>query len=199
MHDFSDLEPDQIRQQLTRSSAATEDIPLELIQSDFDQAAVLIPFFWEQGEWHLLFIRRASHDDDYHAGQVAFAGGKYESSDKNLRDTALREAHEEIGIHPGDVTILGQLNHHHSISRFQITPIVGHIPWPYDLTLEQSEVARAFSIPLNWLAEPSHHRMQQHQLRENESFPVVYFDEYDGEVLWGATARMTLSLISLLK
>lgn len=198
MHDFSHLKPDQIRQQLTRPSLATEDIPVHLIHSEFDQAAVLIPFLWEQGEWHLLYIRRASHDDDYHAGQVAFAGGKYESSDKNLEDTALREAHEEIGIHPQDVTILGQLNHHHSISRFQITPVVGHIPWPYDLTLERSEVARAFSIPLNWLADSSHHRMEHRQLREKGAFPVVYFDEFDGEVLWGATARMTLSLISLL-
>lgn len=199
MHDFSHLKPDRIRQKLTRPSRATEDIPVHLIPSEFSQAAVLIPFIWEQGEWHLLFIRRASHDDDYHAGQVAFAGGKYESSDKNLEDTALREAHEEIGLHPQDVTILGQLNLHHSISQFQITPIVGHIPWPYELTLEQSEVARAFSIPLNWLANPAHHRMQQRQLRENESFPVAYFDEFDGEVLWGATARMTLSLITLLK
>jgi 8-oxo-dGTP pyrophosphatase MutT (NUDIX family) len=197
--DLNHLSLQKISRLLSRESEATEDIPLHLIPSEFYQAAVLIPFIWDQGEWHLLFIRRSTYMDDYHGGQVAFAGGKLETGDADLRVTALREAHEEIGIHPEDVTILGQLNHHHSISRFQITPVVGHIEWPYELTLEVKEVARAFTIPLNWLADPSNHHIKQRQLDSEESFPVVYFDEYDGEILWGATARMTLSLLSLLK
>lgn len=199
MHNFNHLIPDEITKLLSRGSKATEDVPRHLIESEFDQAAVLIPFLRDRGEWHLLYIRRSNYMDDYHGGQVAFAGGKYELDDNTLEETALRETHEEIGIRPQDVTILGSLNHHHSISRFQITPVVGHIQWPYELTLESKEVARAFTIPLNWLANPAHHHIEQRQLKPDESFPVVYFDEYDGELLWGATARMTLSLISLLK
>lgn len=199
MGNLNHLSLDKISQLLSRKSEPTEDIPVHLIDSKFDRAAVLIPFIWDEGEWHLLFIRRSSYMDDYHGGQVAFAGGKFETEDESLEATALREAHEEIGIHPGDVTILGQLNHHHSISRFQITPVVGHIDWPYELTLEQKEVARAFTIPLNWLADPSNHYIENRQLNNMPPFPVIYFNEYDGELLWGATARMTKTLISLLK
>lgn len=199
MVNLNHLSLDKIGQLLSRESEPTEDIPVHLIDSKFDRAAVLIPFLWDQGEWHLLFIRRSSYMDDYHGGQVAFAGGKFETEDESLKATALREAHEEIGIHPEDVTILGQLNYHHSISRFQITPVVGHIEWPYELTLERKEVARAFTIPLNWLADPSNHHIEHRQLNNEAPFPVIYFDEYDGELLWGATARMTKTLISLLK
>ncbi len=198
MLDLNQLSVAQIRQQLTRVSDITHDIPMQWAAEECQPAAVLIPFLRAQGEWQLLYIRRASHDDDHHSGQVAFAGGKFEVEDVDLHRTALREAQEEIGIQPHDVTILGQLGYHHSISRFRITPVVGYMPWPYELQLDQQEVARAFTIPLAWLADPSHHRIEQVHREGFGTFPVVYFDEYDGELLWGATARMTLSLLSLL-
>lgn len=176
----------------------THDIDLSSIDQDLQKAAVLIPFIKHEKNWHLLFIRRASNEFDFHSGQVAFAGGKHESHDQDLYQTALREAHEEIGINPLDVAILGKLNFHHSITHFQITPVIGLIPWPYTLSLDEREVARAFTIPLDWLADPNNHRIEQRRLTQEKSYPVVYFKEYDNELLWGATARMTLSLISLL-
>ena len=199
MSELNQLTLEQINQCLTHNSGITFDLPGFWTDRNCQQAAVLIPFVKFQQQWHLVFIRRASHDSDLHSGQVAFAGGKYEEFDENLQMTALREAHEEIGLTPEDVTILGTLNYHHSISRFRITPVVAHIPWPYELILDGLEVARVFTIPLNWLANPAHHQIRQHKHEKTEPFPVVYFDEYDGELLWGATARMTLSLISLLK
>jgi len=198
MSALDQLNLSQIRQCLQQQSEATHDNPFEWAEKDCKQAAVLIPFVKHQNEWQLLFIRRAIHDDDHHSGQVAFAGGKYEQGDVDLQATALREAEEEIGLHPHDVTVLGQLNFHHSISRFKITPVVAYLSWPYELKLDQQEVASAFTIPLSWLADPSNHRLKQRKLAGNKHFPVVYFDEYKGELLWGATARMTLSLISLL-
>jgi 8-oxo-dGTP pyrophosphatase MutT (NUDIX family) len=161
-------------------------------------AAVLIPFFHYQDEWRLIYIRRAPHEQDQHGGQVAFAGGKYEPGDRDLQATALREAQEEIGLHPQDVKILGSLNHHHSISRFKITPVVGQVPWPYVLSPDKNEVARVFTIPLEWLADARNHRIKYRVMKQRPAIPVVYFNEFEGEVLWGATARMTLSLISLL-
>jgi len=198
MPDLNILSPEKIRSCLTQSAGITHDLPDQWIEIECQQAAVLIPFVKIQQQWHLLYIRRAAHPDDPHSGQVAFAGGKYELVDENLTTTALREAQEEIGLVPQDVKVLGELNYHHSISHFRITPVVAHIPWPYDLTLDQQEVARVFTIPLNWLANPENYRVKQHQHQQLQPFPVVYFDEYDGELLWGATARMTLSLISLL-
>ena len=197
MSDLNLLTLDQIRQCLLLHSGITHDLP-DIWADDFQQAAVLIPFVKIKNQWHLVFIRRALHEKDPHGGQVAFAGGKYEQHDKNLQATALREAHEEIGLIPLSVTILGELNFHHSISRYQITPVVAFTAWPFKLVLDQLEVARVFTIPLNWLANPDHHRIELHQHAETKSFPVVYFDEYDGELLWGATARMTLTLISQL-
>jgi 8-oxo-dGTP pyrophosphatase MutT (NUDIX family) len=161
------------------------------------QAAVLVPFVKVGTEWHLLFIQRSEHEKDQHSGQVAFAGGKAEESDKNMQATALRETHEEIGVSPSDVTVLGQLNHHYSISHFQITPVVATLPWPYDLTLQTAEVAATFTIPLRWLADTNNYRIEERQLHGRSS-PVVYFEPYDGYLLWGATARMVLSLLELI-
>ena len=198
MSDLNLLTLQQIQQCLTQNSGVTHDLPEYWAEIECQQAAVLIPFVKIKQQWHLLFIRRASHHNDQHSGQVAFAGGKFETFDNNLQMTALREAQEEIGVTPQDVTILGTLNYHHSISQFQITPVVAHIPWPYELRPDNQEVARIFTIPLSWLADPDHYKIKQHQHEQETAFPVVYFDEYDGELLWGATARMTLSLISLL-
>ena len=194
------LTPAKIRRQLQLSpGAVTYDIEQDWELAESSEAAVLLPFFYHLQQWHLLFIRRSSHDGDRHSGQVAFAGGKRESVDSDLVATALREAEEEIGLDARQVEVLGQLPVHHSVSRFRITPVVGLIPWPCHLAPDEREVARIFSIPLEWLAQSSHHRVREYQERDGARFPVIYFDEYDGEVLWGATARMTLSLISRLQ
>ena len=96
--------------------------------------------------------------------------------------------------------VLGQLSPHHSVSRFRILPVVATVPWPYNLTLSPLEVARAFTIPLAWLAQPQHHEIRYRHLADlPKPLPVVYFEEYDGEILWGATARITLALLSCLR
>jgi 8-oxo-dGTP pyrophosphatase MutT (NUDIX family) len=200
MNWLKQLTPEQIRSQLNLPQEdTTNDIKPDWDTGQSSQAAVLIPFFYHQQQWHLLFIRRSQHEDDLHSGQVAFAGGKREASDADLVETALREAEEEIGLLRQHVDVLGKLSIHHSTSRFRITPVVANIPWPYRLRPDQREVARVFSIPLQWLAEPGHHSIRNDQQREGGSFPVVYYEQYDGEVLWGATARMTLSLIARLR
>lgn len=199
MINLDQLELHEIRQCLKRSSDHTLGYPHYWTSSECTSAAVLIPLLRQHNQWHLLFIRRAEHERDEHSGQVAFAGGKYESIDKDMQDTALREANEEIGIHPQHVTILGKLGYQYSITRFEITPVVAHIPWPYEFSLDRKEVARVFTIPLSWLAEPDNHRVRHRKHRHGKTFPVIYFNEYEGELLWGSTARMTLSLIALLK
>ena len=199
MSELATLSKDTISSRLKQSLEATFDAPLNTTSNEkpIRQAAVLVPFVEVDGEWHLLFIQRSEHENDRHSGQVAFAGGKSEESDKDMCETALRETHEEIGVSPEDVTVLGQLNHHYSISNFQITPVVATLPWPYDLTLEEAEVAATFTIPLRWLTDTSNYRTEKRVLN-GKSIPVVYFEPYDGYVLWGATARMTLSLIDLI-
>ena len=200
MHDLDRLTIDDIRSRLHAKRVTTYDVPPELLGDDSREAAVLVPFVRVDDSWHILYIRRAQVDGDRHSGQVAFAGGKREADDASLLDTALREAAEEVGIERDDVEILGYINHHHTISEFQVRPYVGVLPWPYELCLDPVEVAHAFTLPLAWLADESNYRTEARRHPESQRpWPVVYFERYDGELLWGATARMTLSLIETLK
>jgi 8-oxo-dGTP pyrophosphatase MutT (NUDIX family) len=198
--DLDSLSIDEIRARLHAQADTTYDVPPELLRDDAREAAVLVPLLRIDEAWHILFIRRTDCDGDRHGGQVAFAGGKREDDDASLLATALREAEEEVGIAPADVDVLGYINHHHTISEFQVRPYVATIPWPYELTLDGVEVARAFTMPLRWLAEKRNYRTEErHHPQSQRPWPVVYYDLYDGEMLWGATARMTLSLLDVLR
>lgn len=160
------------------------------------QAAVLLPLFRYNDQWHLLFIRRSVHEHDRHSGQVAFPGGRTEPGDRDQVATALREAREEIGLEPDQVRILGCLPELHTVSHYLVTPVVASIPWPIPLILDASEVARVFSIPIDWLRRPENHRVR---VWPSDGHPdardVIFFEPYDGEELWGITARLTLNLL----
>jgi 8-oxo-dGTP pyrophosphatase MutT (NUDIX family) len=161
-------------------------------------AAVLIPLLREDSAWHILFTRRRD-DLPEHSGQVAFPGGRADPGDTSTEGTALRESWEEIGLQPEDVHILGRLRAYLTITNYLITPVVGVIPWPYTLQLETREVSRAFTIPLAWLMDPVNHEERPRLLpTPNPPVTVIYFKHYDGEILWGASARLALALIRAL-
>jgi len=200
MHEFDRLAIEDIRARLHAQNGTTYDVPPEMLSDDVREAAVLVPFLRIEDAWHVLFIRRTNFEGDRHSGQVAFAGGKRDDGDESLLATALREAEEEVGIDPADIEMLGHINHHHTISEFQVRPYVAVMPWPYTLKPDDVEVARVFTMPLSWLAEESNYRTEHRQHPQSKRpWPVVYYDLYDGEMLWGATARMTLSLIDVLR
>lgn len=163
-------------------------------------AAVLMAFTCIDHDWHVLFIRRSVIEGDRHGGQVAFPGGAAEPADADVYATALREAHEEVGLQPTDVRILGRLNEFVTITSYNVTPVVAVFDWPYRFTLQPNEVDRAFTIPLEWLADENN---RSHQLRELpppfKPIDVIYYKPYDGEVLWGASAQFTLTMLELLK
>lgn len=166
-------------------------------------ASVLIPIFWRNNEWHILFIRRVENNRDRHSGQVAFPGGRRETTDIDEFAVALREAQEEIGLRGADVRVLGKLDDYHTSSNYLVTPVVAIVPWPYPFEPQVSEVGRIFSIPLSWLADRAHVELRDRVFKIPESpasmeLKVVYFDRYDEEVLWGATARMTISFLKAL-
>ena len=158
-------------------------------------AAVLIPLVWWKDEWQLVFTRRTD-TVEHHKGQVSFPGGGCELDEATPEATALREAEEEIGLAPKDVRLLGRMNDIITITRYRVTPVVGVMPWPYPLRLEPAEVGRAFTIPLPWLAERDHWDEQPiAPPGESRPFPVLKYHPYDGEILWGATARITQSFL----
>lgn len=171
---------------------------LEFLSSPPRPAAVLIPFLRKTDGWHLLFTRRTAELQE-HSGQVAFPGGRMDALDESLIHTALREAHEEIGLAPKDVQILGLLNNYVTITNYLVTPVVGMMPWPYALRSSPHEVSRIFTIPLAWLADPRNHEIRQRSIPGlGITIPVVYFQPYEGEILWGASAQFTLGLLEAL-
>ena len=162
------------------------------------KAAVLLPLIPHRDGWHLLLTRRNSKLPE-HSGQVAFPGGRSESGEASPEQTALREAYEEVGIAPQDVRLLGSLNDYWTISNYWVTPVVGTLPWPYPLRLARDEVARAFTIPLKWLADPKNYELRLQEMPiPLPPAQVVYYKTYRGELLWGASARFVLALIHVL-
>jgi 8-oxo-dGTP pyrophosphatase MutT (NUDIX family) len=157
-------------------------------------AAVLVPLFQQNNEWHILFTRRTDRVES-HKGQVSFPGGACDNGETSPEQTALREAEEEIGLVPRDVHLLGRLRPMETITSFLVVPVVGIIPWPYVFRPEQNEVARIFTMPLTWLAEPSN-RWEFNVFGRKHN--IIFFHPYDGELLWGATARMTVDFLEIL-
>lgn len=161
-------------------------------------AAVLIPLARCGDEWHIVLTHRAE-TVEHHRGQVSFPGGACDPGDSGPEATALREAEEEIGLNPADVRLLGRMNDVVTITRYRVTPVVGVIPWPYSFRLARQEVARVFTIPLDWLARREN-RYEQPFTPDGQSrpFPVVIYQPYDDEVLWGASARIVLDFLQIL-
>jgi len=157
-------------------------------------AAVLVPLVWHDDEWHLLYTRRTDKVES-HKGQVAFPGGACDEGETTPEQTALREAEEEIGVDPKDVKILGRLANLVTITYFRIMPVVGVVRWPTVFRVGEHEVARVFTIPLGWLANPSNRwQFDRSDLKRS----LIAYHPYDGELLWGATARMTVDFLNAL-
>ena len=157
-------------------------------------AAVLIPLVWHEEEWHVLFTRRTDKVES-HKGQVSFPGGACDEGETTPEQTALREVEEEIGINSTNIKVLGRLTTLITITYFRVTPVVGVIKWPTVFRVGEHEVARVFTIPLGWLAS-SANRWEFDMPGRNRS--LIAYHPYDGELLWGATARMTVDFLKVL-
>lgn len=154
-------------------------------------AAVLIPIVERASGLTVLLTQRTAHLRD-HAGQVSFPGGRREPDDATPVDTALREAHEEVGIEPSQVEVLGCLPDYVTGTGFRVTPVVGLVRPPLDLRLDDFEVADVFEPPLDFLLDAANHQRHKLEVRGmlREYWAVPWQDRY----IWGATAGMLVSL-----
>jgi 8-oxo-dGTP pyrophosphatase MutT (NUDIX family) len=154
-------------------------------------AAVLAPLHERDGElWAVLIKRRATLR--LHAGQISFPGGRHEPDDPDLAHTALREAHEEIGLDPAAVTLLGALAPTPTfVSDIAIYPIVGLIERPAAWAPAADEVEAVLEAPLRALA--STHRVETFERPGGRVTTDAY--TIDGERIWGATGRILTDLL----
>jgi 8-oxo-dGTP pyrophosphatase MutT (NUDIX family) len=161
-------------------------------------AAVLVPLYQDHGRWHVLYTRRTESVDS-HRGQVSFPGGRIEVQDAGPEQAALRETQEEIGLAPESVDVLGRLDSLLTVTQFLVTPVVGLIPWPTTFHLNSVEVATTFGVSLDWLSDPDNLEVRlRRPLVPGPSVPVYYYRPFQDEVIWGATARITLDLLEAL-
>lgn len=171
--------------------------PVPETKNGIRAAAVLLPLYKTQDEWYLLFTRRTERVEA-HRGQVSFPGGLIEVGETPT-EAACRETEEETGIVADAIDVLGAMKPLPTVTGFIIAPIVGIIPWPYPLKLHRVEVAKVFGVPLGWLQDPEN--LQTHHWRsspEGDKTPIHAFLPFEGEVIWGATARITLNFLSLM-
>jgi 8-oxo-dGTP pyrophosphatase MutT (NUDIX family) len=154
------------------------------------RAAVLLGLVMRD-EPMVLLTRRAKHMTT-HSGQVAFPGGKVDPLDKDLRHTALREAHEEVGLSPALVQVLGELPTYTTGSAFVITPVVALVDPGFEAAPNPSEVAQVFEVPLSFLMNPAHHRRHVHEAEgvRREWYSMPYNQGEHEHFIWGATAGM---------
>jgi 8-oxo-dGTP pyrophosphatase MutT (NUDIX family) len=158
-------------------------------------AGVLVPLFEQVGETRVILTRRAAHLRS-HTGQVAFPGGRLESGEGALAG-AVREAHEEIGLDPDEVEVLGQLAPLATVSSgSRITPFVGALVRRPRLSPNPAEVARIFDVSLAELATDEVYREERWDLPGQDDRPMHFF-EVDDETVWGATARILTELLEL--
>ena len=154
-------------------------------------ASVLVPIVARSAELTVLFTERTAQLKD-HSGQVSFPGGRTEARDASPEATALRETHEEIGLHPRHVELLGRLPEYLTGTGFRVTPVVGVVTPPFDLRRDEVEVERVFEVPLSFLLDPANHR--RHSREWQGELRWFFAIQYEGHTIWGATAGMLVNL-----
>lgn len=158
-------------------------------------AAVLVPLVLREEEITVLLTQRTNHLKA-HAGQVSFPGGRVEKTDDSREAAALRETEEEIGVTRELIELIGHLDIYMTRTGYEITPVVGFVRPPFQVTPDPFEVAEVFEVPLNFLIAPANHQLMARE--DKGSKRQFYAIQYQERYIWGATAGMLVNLSELL-
>jgi 8-oxo-dGTP pyrophosphatase MutT (NUDIX family) len=160
------------------------------------QAAVLLPIL-DRGEAHIVFAKRTERVA-HHRGQIAFPGGTVAPGDPSIAAAALRECEEEIGLPRTAVELLGALDDTETFAtQFVITPFVGLITKPVAFQPDGREIEKVIEVPVAALLRAGTFRVEEWE-RDGVRRPVYFFD-YEGETIWGATARILKQYLDLVR
>lgn len=162
----------------------------ERLDTELRPAGVLVPIL-QRTEGMSVLLTRRSTELRIHAGQTSFPGGRMEPHDPDVSATALRETHEEVGIAPEHIDVIGYLQAMPTITGFAVTPVVGLVRDPVELSIDRSEVDYTFEIPLDYLLDERNDRLVEREW-EGRRFRLREF-HFDRERVWGATAYMILA------
>ena len=159
-------------------------------------AAVLLLVYPKDGEYCVLFNKR-TETVEHHKGEISFPGGTRDPEDQDFLATALRETHEEMGVSPSDVTILGQLDDVATRSRYVVNVFVGNIPYPYPFCPSPDEIAKVLEIPITQLRSPANLRYEARWEDEKPNRGRSYL--YGKHLIFGATARIVQQFLEVVE
>ena len=159
-------------------------------------AGVMVLVYPKNGQ-HCVMLNRRTTRVDSHKGEISFPGGRVDPEDATLLDTALRETHEEMGIHPRDIEVLGALDDTPTTTRYRISPYAGTIPYPYKFSPSEAEVAEVLEVPISSLMD-SRNRRDEIRIADGDLDCAPVF-AYNGHIIFGATARVLHRFLQLLE
>jgi 8-oxo-dGTP pyrophosphatase MutT (NUDIX family) len=205
MHEFAEKLKNEIQKGLpgtdiqwimASSDRMLRDFP-RIPGSDARVAAVLILLYPVNGSVHTVFMQRPDYNG-VHGGQISFPGGKKEPYDKDVIATALREANEETGVSVSGITIIGTLTPLFiPVSNMLVTPVAGWTEEKPLFTHQAEEVVFLFDAELRRFLDPAIIKIKPMVIR-GEQIEVKYYD-YEGNVIWGATAMILNELLTIIK
>jgi 8-oxo-dGTP pyrophosphatase MutT (NUDIX family) len=164
------------------------------------KAAVLMLMFPQNGEWHIVLTERTGNPNDPHSHQISFPGGSVELTDVDLAATALRETHEEIGVEPSQIQIIGAMTDVYiPVSNFHVQPFLAWTNTPPQYKRQETEVKTVIETPFSLLKDANNWKVKDIYISETYNLKnVPYFDVF-GKAVWGATAMMLAELLELVR
>jgi len=205
--DFLEYVPKLMEADLPASEAHYKMAPLERIRNlshaemqskNPKTAAVMMLFYPKKGKTHLVLIVRNSYEG-VHSAQIAFPGGKFETSDRDFQETALRETHEEIGVHPTKIKVIRAFTEIYiPPSNFLVHPFLGTSNQELQFKLQEEEVAGIIELPLSEFLDDALVSVEVMNTSYGQNINVPCF-KVNNHNVWGATAMMLSELKETLK